>query len=244
MPAAQAPPAHMPPSVRAVAPIGQVAFEHGVPSAYFWHPPPPSHLPFVPQVAAPRSVQNVAGAGVPAARGAHAPVPETLQAWHAGQLGLPQQTPSTQLPLMHWLPIAHARPLALSAQLRVAPAPWQVKGGTQSASVAHVVLHADEPQTYGVQLAGAGAAQVPAPVQCEIGVKVATEQEAMPHATLVPPCSQAPPPLQLPVLPQGGLAGQPPCGSGAPAWTLAHEPVAQVWQRPHDEAAQHTPSTQ
>jgi hypothetical protein len=104
-------------------------------------------LPFVPHDVAPRSVQNVAGAAVPAATGAHAPVPETLHAWQAGQVGLPQHTPSTQLPLMHWVPAPQATPLALSAQLRVAPAPWQVNGATQSASVAHVVLHAEVPQT-------------------------------------------------------------------------------------------------
>ena len=63
------------------------------------------------------------------------------------QLEEPQQTPSTQLPLMHWLPPAQPRPFALSAQLRVAPAPWQVKGATQSASVAQVVLQAFAPQT-------------------------------------------------------------------------------------------------
>jgi hypothetical protein len=129
------------------APTGQLALAQLVPSAYFWQPPAPSHLPFVPHVAAPWSLQNVAGADVPAATGAHAPVPETLHAWQAGQLGLPQQTPSTQLPLMHWVPAAQARPLALSAQLRVAPAPWQVKGATQSASVAQVVLQAFAPQT-------------------------------------------------------------------------------------------------
>ena len=102
---------------------GQEAGAQVVPSTYFWQPPAPSHFPFVLHVVGPRSVQNDAGAGVPGATGAHAPVPETLHAWQAGQLGLPQQTPSTQLPLMHWLPDAQARPLALSAQL---PAPWQV----------------------------------------------------------------------------------------------------------------------
>jgi hypothetical protein len=92
-------------------------------------------------------VQNVAGAAVPGGSGAHAPVPETLQAWQAGQLGEPQQTPSTHAPLMHWLPPAQATPLALSAQLFAAPAPWQVKGATQSPSPAQVVLHAVAPHT-------------------------------------------------------------------------------------------------
>ena len=103
--------------------LGHEAGAQVVPSAYFWQPPAPLHLPFVLHDVGPRSVQNVEGAGVPAATGAHAPVPVTLHAWQAGQLGLPQQTPSTQLPLMHWLPDAQARPLAFSAQF---PAPWQV----------------------------------------------------------------------------------------------------------------------
>ena len=75
----------------------------------------------------------VAGAGVAAGRGrrctgrsapacrpraacrCRASVP--LQVWQVAQAALPQQTPSTQLPLMHWLPAVHARPFALSAQL-------------------------------------------------------------------------------------------------------------------------------
>jgi hypothetical protein len=115
--------AQAPAIVSVAAFAGQVADEQGVPSRYFWQSPAPSHLPFVPQVEAPWSAQKADGAGVPAATGEHVPLPERLQAWQGAQLTEPQQTPSTQLPLMHWLPVAQARPLALSAQLRVAPAP-------------------------------------------------------------------------------------------------------------------------
>jgi hypothetical protein len=38
----------------------------------------------------------------------------------------PQQTPSVQKPLMHWLAVEHVWPLGLSAQLFVVPVPWQV----------------------------------------------------------------------------------------------------------------------
>jgi hypothetical protein len=55
-----------------------------------------------------------------------------------------------------------------------------------------------------------GAAQEPVPVQCETGVYVDAEQDAVPHATLALACSHAPAPLQLPVLPQGCWGGQPP----------------------------------
>jgi hypothetical protein len=146
-PATQLPPEHAPASVSESAPVTQIADEHGVLFGYFWQPPAPSHFPSVPQVEAPWSLQNAAGAAVPAGSAAQAPVPDTLQAWQAGQLGVPQQTPSTQLPLMHWVPAVHASPLALSAQLREAPAPWHVKGATQSASIAQVTLQAFEPQT-------------------------------------------------------------------------------------------------
>jgi hypothetical protein len=96
---------------------GHVAVEQVVPSAYFWQPPAPSHLPFVPHVEAPWSAQKAAGATVPAATGEQVPLPERLQAWQGAQLTEPQHTPSTQLPLMHWPPVVQVRPFFLSAQL-------------------------------------------------------------------------------------------------------------------------------
>ena len=81
-------------------------------------------------------------------------------------------------------------------------------------------------------------------MQCDTGVKVVPAHDAMPHATPVPACSHVPAPVQLPVLPHGGAAGQPRCGSGTPAPTLAHVPVAHVSQRPQPNVAQQTPSTQ
>ena len=76
-------------------------------------------------------------------------MPERLQAWQGPQVAWPQQTPSTQLPLMHWLPMpaVQARPFFLSAQLIEPAVPWQVNGGTQSPSPVHVVLQAVAPQT-------------------------------------------------------------------------------------------------
>jgi hypothetical protein len=116
---------HVPAIVSVPEPAGQVAFEQPVPFGYFWQPPAPSHLPFEPQLEGPSSGQKLTGAVVPAATGEHAPLPDRLHAWQAGQLALPQQTPSTQLPLMHWPPVEQARPLALSAQLFGA-VPWHV----------------------------------------------------------------------------------------------------------------------
>jgi hypothetical protein len=41
---------------------------------------------------------------------AQVPLPLTLHDWQDGQLEVVQQTPSTQLPLMHWLAPPHAAP--------------------------------------------------------------------------------------------------------------------------------------
>jgi hypothetical protein len=92
-----------------------------------------------------------------------------LQAWQAGQLALPQQVPSTQLPLMHWVPVVQATPFAFRLQLLVV-VPWQVNGARQSVSAVQDVLQAPVPQTNGVQLLVVAVAQAPAPSQCEIGV--------------------------------------------------------------------------
>jgi hypothetical protein len=71
--------------------------------------------------------------------------------------------------------------------------------------------------------------------------------DAAPHATPTPACAHAPAPLHVPVLPHGGLAAQPPCGSGTPATTLVHDPAdpatAHDWHSPHEAELQHTPST-
>jgi hypothetical protein len=104
-------------------------------------------LPFVPQLEAPWSLQNDEGAAVPGATDEQAPVPDRLHAWQLGQDIEPQQTPSTQLPLMHWPPVVHSKPFRLSAQLIVPAVPWQVNGAKQSPSPAQVVLHAVAPQT-------------------------------------------------------------------------------------------------
>jgi hypothetical protein len=85
-------------------------------------------------------------------------------------------------------------------------------------------------------------------LQCEIGVKVEPLQVAVPQETLVPPSWQCPAPSQEPVLPQGGLVAQRPCGSRLLAATLAQFPalpaMLQAWQVAHELELQQTPSTQ
>jgi hypothetical protein len=87
----------VPASFSVAEPAGQVMPAHDVPSAYFWQPPAPSHLPFVPQLGAPLSVHTPFGSAAPAAIGAHVPaLPLTLHAWQDPHAALPQHTPSTQ----------------------------------------------------------------------------------------------------------------------------------------------------
>ena len=124
----------------AVMPV-QEAVPQATVVAACWQAPAPLQAPVLPQGAL--AGHWFAGAATPAGIGAHEPLPLTLQAWQSGQAVLPQQTPSVQKPLMHWAALAQARPLGLSAQLLA----WQVKGATQSASAAQVVLQAALPQT-------------------------------------------------------------------------------------------------
>jgi hypothetical protein len=119
----------------------QVAAAHW--AVEFAHAPAPSQLLVLPHplAAAPQRVSVT-----PEALPEQVPWPLMLQALQAAQLALPQQTPSTQLPLMHWPAAAQARPLAFSAQLMVVPLPWQVFGETQSVSAAQLLLQAPVPQ--------------------------------------------------------------------------------------------------
>jgi hypothetical protein len=118
----------------------------------------------------------------------------------------------------------------------------------QSPSTVHVVLHAPVPHRYGRQLDVGVTPHVPVPVQCETGVNVEPVHDAVPQLTLLDACSQAPPPLQLPVFPQGGFGAQRVCGSAVPEGTLLQVPafgaMLQAWQSAHDEVLQQTPSTQ
>jgi hypothetical protein len=88
-----------------------------------------------------------------------------------------------------------------------------------------------------------GGRQLPVPSQCETGVKVDPEQEAVPQATLVELSWHAPAPSQVPVLPQGGLAVQ--RASATPTPMLAHMPeLPQAWQSGQLATPQQKPSVQ
>ena len=101
-----------------------------------WQALAPLQVPVLPQ--------GGAAAHWPAARPCRPPaavqVPGVvpLQVWQVPQAALPQQTPFTQLPLMHSAPAVHAVPFGFSAQLRFGAAPWQVYGARQWESIEHV----------------------------------------------------------------------------------------------------------
>lgn len=84
----------------------------------------PLHRPVLPQGGAAAHWPD--GAVAPAASGVHDPGAVPLQVWQVPHALLPQQTPFTQLPLMHSLPAPHAVPFGLSAQLRFGGEPWHV----------------------------------------------------------------------------------------------------------------------
>jgi hypothetical protein len=67
--------------------------------------------------------------------------------------------------------------------------------------------------------------QVPAPVQNDWGWNVMPVHDTgMPHVTDVAACVQPLAPLQMPVLPQGGLRAHWPEGAGVPAASGVHVP--------------------
>ena len=150
--------------------------------------PLPLQVPVLPQV--PLAPHWPLGAVVPVAMGAQLPSPFRLQALQVPHGPLPQQTPSVQKPLMHWVAEAQVWPFGLSAQLLVEPEPWQVSGATQSVSTVQAVLQValvvSQTKPPG-QVEETGAAQAPVPLQCETGVKVDPLQVAVPQETPVPP---------------------------------------------------------
>lgn len=209
-------------------------------------PAPLQVLVFPQVVVPPPQLVSVA----PAALGAQLPAPLRLHAWQAGQLVLPQQTLSTQWPLMHSPPAPHAAPLGLSAQFFVLPDPWQVNGARQSALLAQDDLQAVPPHTYGMQLIETASPQAPLPLQRASVLAVEPEQVAAAQTVVVGAFAQAPAPLQAPVFPQGAdaLGAHIPRGSVVPAGTFAHVPrlpdTLHAWHIGHDADPQQMRSTQ
>jgi hypothetical protein len=107
-----------------VVPVHDTAAPHETVVAACSQALAPLHRPVLPQGGA--AVHCPVGAGVPDASGVQVPGVVPLQVWQVPHVGLPQQTVSMQLPLMHWFAAVHALPLGFSAQLRLGGDPWQV----------------------------------------------------------------------------------------------------------------------
>jgi hypothetical protein len=82
------------------------------------------------------------GSAFPAGTGEQVPTcPARLQDWQLPAQAVAQQTPWAHAPLLHSVAAAHPAPLALRPQEPFT----QAAGATQSASDAHVDLHAELP---------------------------------------------------------------------------------------------------
>jgi hypothetical protein len=92
---------------------GQLAAAHGVPWTYFWQAPA-WHLPFVPQLVPPLSVQAEAGSGAPVATAVQVPmVPVSAQETQEPAQAVAQQIPCAQLPDRHSPFVEQAAPVGL-----------------------------------------------------------------------------------------------------------------------------------
>jgi len=80
-----------------------------------WQEPAPLHAPVLPQV--PLAGQPMCGSATLLGTLLQTPaLPLMLQALQVGQLALPQQTPSTQKPLVHSWPVKQATPFDLNGR--------------------------------------------------------------------------------------------------------------------------------
>ena len=133
-------PLHVEAAVAVVEAGSQAAARQTVPGANIAQRPVPSHVPVVAHVAAGMDGQVASGSAPPAGTGWQLPgFPVTAHDVHATQLADPQQTCSTQWPLMHWVPSVQAPPLAVRF---VHDPPEHEKPAAQSPSPAQVVRQA------------------------------------------------------------------------------------------------------
>jgi hypothetical protein len=94
-------------------PVHISAVPHETLAAACVQPLAPLQVPVLPHGGL--AVHCPAGAVVPAASAVHVPGEVPLQVWHVPQLGLPQQTPFTQLLLVHSFAAPHAVPFVFLA---------------------------------------------------------------------------------------------------------------------------------
>ena len=153
-------------ALNVMPPVGQVAAWHDVPWTYFWQEPA-AHLPLVPQLAAPWSLQPPAGSGVPVGTSVQRPSdPATAHERHDPVQAVAQQIPCAQVAERHSALVEQEAPLGLRPQeLAVQMFPVE-----HSAPVAQEAKHFDPLQVYGAQVMASGAVQLPLASQLAAGV--------------------------------------------------------------------------
>lgn len=158
-------PSQLPPPVKVVPPAGQLAPWQEVPWAYFSQAPA-WHLPSVPQLGPPLSMQLPAGSG-PEATAAHWPMlPLMAHDWQAPVQALAQQTPCAQKVDWHSTLLEQKAPIGLRPQ----ELPVQTLPGEQAVLSAQTVKQRVPLQTYGLQARASGAVQLPVALHTEAGV--------------------------------------------------------------------------
>jgi hypothetical protein len=159
-------PSQVAPAVEVVPPVGQVAAPHDVPWAYFWQDPA-AHLPLVPQLAAPWSLQPPAGSGIPGATSVQRPSdPVSAHERHDPVQAVAQQIPCAQVAERHSALVEQEAPLGLRPH-ELAAQTFPIE---HSALVAQEVKHLEPLQVYGAHVIASGAAQLPLASQLAAGV--------------------------------------------------------------------------
>lgn len=163
----QAPaPSQLDAGVEAIVAVAQTAPLQVVPLPYCWQKPA-WHLPFVPQLAAPWSLQRPAGSLAPVGTVVHLPiVPVSPHDWQAPPHALSQQKPCAQNPDWHSLASEHEAPVGLGPH----ELPVQTFGATQFLLAVQAVKQAAPLHVYGLQAIVAGATHWPVALQVDAGL--------------------------------------------------------------------------
>ncbi len=126
-------PSQVPPAVKVLPGIGQLAFLQAVPCGYFWQAPA-WHLPSVPQEVGPLSVQRPAGSGSPVGTAVQSPIVPVMEHEKQDPLqAVAQQTPCAHWPDLHSVPVEQNEPLGFRPH-----EPWtQTLPAEQAMSLPH-----------------------------------------------------------------------------------------------------------
>jgi hypothetical protein len=239
-------PAPLQPAAAVAVPLEQEALRHDVELPGYAHAvrSEPLQLP-------PHADPSLAHAGRPPdgapLTGEQVPVdPARLHASHCPEHALLQQTPSVQLPDVHWLEARHVAPFACFAAHDPA---LQKSPVTQSASDAHVVKQLVAPHTNGAHAVVVGVPHAPDPSHPAALVATPLVQEGALHVVLAPGYAHAvrPLPSQLPphVVPLPAHAARVPTGAPVAAPHVPIDPATlHASHCPAHAPSQQTPSTQ